>query len=155
MRGKRAPKRNINPDAKYQSITIAKFINQVMRQGKKSTAEKVVYAALEILKEKTKKEPLEIFDAAIKNVSPDVEVKSRRIGGGNYQIPVAVMGERKMALAFRWILEAARKRKGAAMSKRLADELLAAYNREGAAIKKREDTYRMAEANRVFAHFIR
>src|SRR3989344_4644619 len=142
MRGKRTAKRIINPDAKYNSVTIARFINQVMRRGKKATAEKVVYDSFEILKTTTQKDPLEIFDTAIRNVSPDVEVKSRRIGGGNYQIPVAVMGERKIALAFRWILDAARKRQGAAMAQRLADELLAAYKREGAAIKKREDTYR-------------
>ena len=154
MRGK-TPKRDILPDPKYNSVTISKLINQIMRGGKKSVAQKVVYDCLDLIKEKMKKDPLEIFDGAVRNVAPEVEVKSRRVGGGNYQIPVAVMGERKMALAFRWILEAARKRKGAAMSKRLADELLAAYNREGTAIKKREDTYRMAEANRAFAHFIR
>lgn len=154
MRGK-TPKRILKPDAKYQSTSVAKLINQVMRRGKKSTAEGVVYACFDIIKEKTKKDPLDIFNGAIKNVAPDVEVKSRRVGGGNYQIPIVVMGNRKIALAFRWILTAARTRKGAPISRRLADELIAAFNKEGAAIKKREDTYRMAEANRAFAHFAR
>jgi len=126
-----------------------------MRRGKKATAQKVVYDCFAIIKEKTKKDPLEIFDGAIKNVGPEVEVKSKRIGGGNYQIPVAVIGERRLALAFRWIINAASARKGAPMSQKLADELMAAYNKEGAAIKKRQDTYRMAEANRAFAHFAR
>ena len=154
MRGK-TPKRKIDPDPKYNSINVARFINQIMRQGKRSIAQNVVYGCFEIIKEKTKKNPLEIFDGAIKNVSPDIEVKSRRIGGGNYQIPIAVIGNRKNALAFRWITNAAQARKGAPMKQKLADELIAAYNREGAAIKKRQDTYRMAEANRAFAHFAR
>ena len=154
MRGQ-TPKRIIKPDARYQSTSVAKFINQVMRRGKKSVAEKVVYQCFDVIKEKTKKDPLDIFNGALKNVAPDVEVKSRRVGGGNYQIPIVVIGNRKQALAFRWLLTAARSRKGAPISRRLADELIAAYNREGAAIKKREDTYRMAEANRAFAHFAR
>jgi len=154
MRGK-SPKREILPDAKYNSIAISKFINQIMRAGKKSVAQKVVYDCLEIIKEKTQKDPLEVFDAALRNVAPDVEVKSRRVGGGNYQIPVPVAGNRKNTLAFRWIVAAATARKGAAMRYKLADEFIAAFNKEGAAIKKREDTYRMAEANRAFAHFMR
>ena len=154
MRGK-TPKRKIDPDFKYHSINIAKFINQIMRRGKKSIAQKVVYDCFEIIKEKAKKDPLEIFDGAIKNVSPDVEVKSRRIGGGNYQIPVAVSGNRRTTLAYRWIIAAAKARKGLPMRQKLADELIAAYNKEGAAIKKRQDIYRMAEANRAFAHFAR
>ena len=154
MRGK-TPKRIIKPDPKYHSIIIARLINHIMRRGKRSTAQKVIYDCLDVIKEKTKKDPLEIFDGAIKNVGPDVEVKSRRIGGGNYQIPVPVVGERRTALAFRWIIAAAQSRKGAPMREKLADELIAAYNKEGAAIKKRQDTYRMAEANRAFAHFIR
>ena len=145
MRGK-TPKRIIKPDARFQSAIVAKFINHVMRRGKKATAEQVVYRCFDIIKEKTKKDPLDIFSGALKNVAPDVEVKSRRVGGGNYQIPIVVVGNRKNALAFRWILTAARTRKGA---------LIAAFNKEGAAIKKREDTYRMAEANRAFAHFAR
>lgn len=154
MRGK-TPKRDIKPDLKYNSVNISKFINQIMKRGKKSIAQKVVYNCFEIIKEKTKKDPMDIFDGAIKNVSPEIEVKGRRIGGGNYQIPVAVTGSRKTALAFRWIINAAKVRKGAPMSQKLADELIAAYNKEGAAIKKRQDTYKMAEANRAFAHFAR
>jgi len=154
MRGK-TPKRIIKPDPKYHSIIIARLINHIMRRGKRSTAQTVIYDCFEVIKEKTKKDPLEIFDGAIKNVSPDVEVKSRRIGGGNYQIPISVVGERRTALAFRWIIAAAQARKGAPMREKLADELIAAYNKEGAAIKKRQDIYRMAEANRAFAHFAR
>ncbi len=154
MRGK-TPKRNIAPDSRYHSVNIARFINQIMRRGKKSTAQKVVYDCFAIIKEKIKKDPLDIFDGAIKNISPEVEVKSRRVGGGNYQIPVPVSGNRRTALAYRWLIAAAKTRKGAPMSQRLADEFIAAYNKEGAAIKKRQDTYRMAEANRAFAHFIR
>jgi len=154
MRGK-TPKRIITPDPQYQSVNIAKFINHLMRRGKKSTAQRVIYDCFAIIKEKTKKDPLVIFDGAIKNISPEVEVKSRRIGGGNYQIPVAVIGHRRQTLAYRWLIGAAQARKGSAMRQRLADEIIAAYNQEGAAIKKRQDTYRMAEANRAFAHFIR
>ncbi|HLC89362.1 MAG TPA: 30S ribosomal protein S7 [Patescibacteria group bacterium] len=154
MRGK-TPKRKIIADPKYQSVSITKFINHIMEQGKKSIAQKIVYDCFELIKEKEKKDPLEVFDTAIKNVGPEVEVKSRRIGGGNYQIPVAVVGERRQTLAYRWLINAAKSRKGAPMRKKLADELIAAYHREGAAIKKRQDTYKMAEANRAFAHFIR
>lgn len=152
MRGK-TPKRNILPDPKFNSVTIAKFINHIMERGKKSTAQKVVYDSFEIIKTKTKKDPLEIFDGAIKNVAPDVEVKSRRIGGGNYQIPIPVMGDRRNTLAYRWIIKAAKDRKGAPMRNKLAEELISAFNKEGSAIKKRTDTYKMAEANRAFAHF--
>ncbi|MBN1778687.1 MAG: 30S ribosomal protein S7 [Candidatus Buchananbacteria bacterium] len=155
MRGKQAPKRTIKPDPKFNSVVIAKFINYVMERGKKSTAQRLIYDCFDIISEKTKKDPLEVFETAMKNVAPDVEVKSRRVGGGNYQVPVAVMGDRKNALAVRWILTACRARKGAGMSQKLADELMAAANKEGAAIKKRDDVYRMAEANRAFAHFIR
>jgi small subunit ribosomal protein S7 len=152
---RKTPKRKVNPDIKYHSVNIAKFINQIMRRGKKSTAQKVVYSCFAIINEKTKKDALEIFDGAIKNVGPDVEVKSRRIGGGNYQIPIPVSGDRRLTLAYRWIITAAKTRKGAPMGEKLADELIAAFNKEGAAIKKRMDTYKMAEANRAFAHFIR
>ncbi|MDX9893123.1 MAG: 30S ribosomal protein S7 [Patescibacteria group bacterium] len=154
MRGK-TPKRKITPDPRYHSTVIAKFINHLMSHGKHSVAQKVMYDCLDIIKEKTSKDPLEVFDVAIRNVAPEVEVKSRRVGGGNYQIPVSVVGDRKNTLAFRWIIKAAHDRKGAAMCRKLADELIAAYNKEGAAIKKRQDTYRMAEANRAFAHFVR
>ncbi|OGY46940.1 MAG: 30S ribosomal protein S7 [Candidatus Buchananbacteria bacterium RIFCSPHIGHO2_02_FULL_45_11b] len=154
MRGK-TPKRKITPDPKFHSVGIAKFINHIMRRGKKATAQRVVYDCFEIIKEKTKKDPLPTFDLAIKNVGPEVEVKSKRIGGGNYQIPIAVVGNRRLALAHRWLIAAAKAKKGAPMSQKLAEELIAASNKEGAAIKKRQDVYRMAEANRAFAHFAR
>lgn len=155
MRGKRAPKRKILPDPKYKSVHIAKFINYIMRKGKKSLAQNIVYQTFDILKERTKQDPIEIFEQAVKNVSPALEVRSRRIGGANYQIPVPVRGDRKLALAYRWIIEAARSKKGKPMQEKLAAELLAAYNNEGAAIKKKQDMHRMAEANRAFAHFAR
>jgi small subunit ribosomal protein S7 len=154
MRGK-TPKRIIVPDSKYQNALIAKLINYIMRRGKKSTAQAVVYDCLELVSERTKKDAVEVFENALKNVSPEVEVKSRRVGGGNYQIPISVSGERRNALAFRWIIAAAKARKGAPMSEKLADEIIAAYNKEGAAMKKKLDTYKMAEANRAFAHFAR
>ena len=154
MRGT-TPKRKILSDPMFHSVEISKFINHIMKGGKKTIARKVVYGCFDVIKDKTKKDPLEIFVGAVKNVAPDVELKSRRIGGGNYQIPVAVIGDRKNTLAFRWLITAARNKKGAPLSQRLADELISAYNREGAAIKKKEDTYRMAEANRAFAHFSR
>lgn len=144
----------VSPDIKYGSMRLEKFINSVMHDGKKSTARTVVYDALEIIKEKTKTEaPLELFEVAIRNVGPAMEIRSRRVGGANYQVPVEVRPERKQALAFRWILTAARARKGMPMAQRLAEELLAASNNEGSAIKKKEDTLRMAESNKAFAHF--
>ncbi len=147
--------RNIaKPDLSYNSAKVGKFINYIMDSGKKNTARKVVYDAFEIIKEKTKNpNPLEIFDLAIKNTGPLMEVRSRRIGGANYQVPREVRPERKMALSFRWIIDAAQAKKGAPMAKKLADELIAASNNEGTAIKKKEDTHRMAEANKAFAHF--
>ncbi|RJO59544.1 30S ribosomal protein S7 [Candidatus Parcubacteria bacterium] len=153
MHGKTAPKRKVRPDPRYQSQGLAKFINYVMERGKKSVAQKIVYGALEQVEKKTGKKPLDAFDLAIRNVSPVVEVKSRRVGGANYQVPVEVRGERKMALAFRWILEAARNKKGRPMNEKLANEIIAAINNEGDAIKKKQDVHRMAEANRAFAHF--
>jgi len=144
----------VQPDIKYGSVRLEKFINSVMWDGKKSTARSVVYDALDVIKEKTKTEnPLELFEVAIRNVAPAMEIRSRRVGGANYQVPVEVRPERKQALAFRWILIAARSRKGMPMANRLAEELLAASNNEGAAIKKKEDTLRMAESNKAFAHF--
>ena len=124
-----------------------------MERGKKTTAQKVVYDAFDLMAEKTKQDPVAIFDRALKNVTPILEVRSRRVGGANYQVPVEVRGERKLALAFRWLLLAANTRRGAAMAEKLADELMAAARGEGTAIKKREDVHRMAEANRAFAHF--
>jgi len=153
----RRPVKNRNiagPDLKYGSVRVEKFINSVMWDGKKSTARKVVYDAFDIIKEKTKVEsPLELFETAIRNVGPAMEIRSRRVGGANYQVPREVRPERKNALAFRWILLAARGGKGKPMAEKLATELMAAANNEGSAIKKRDDTLKMAEANKAFAHF--
>ena len=153
----RRPVKNRNiagPDAKYNSVRVEKFINSVMWDGKKSVARKVVYDALDIIKEKTKVEnPVETFETAIRNVGPAMEIRSRRVGGANYQVPREVRPERKQALAFRWILLAARGSKGKPMAQKLATEILAAANNEGSAVKKREDTHRMADANKAFAHF--
>jgi small subunit ribosomal protein S7 len=153
MRGKKAPKRTINPDPKYGSISVAKFINYVMLDGKKSTAQRVVYDALEQLEKKSEKPALEAFEEALKNVSPMLEVKSRRVGGANYQIPLQVRADRRMQLAFRWIIAATRGKKGRPMAKKLTDELAAAMGNQGDAVKKKQDVQRMAEANRAFAHF--
>ncbi len=153
MRGKQAPKREIAPEPRYNSTSLAKFINYIMLHGKKTIAQGIVYDAFDIIKEKTKKEPLEVFEAAIKNVSPTLEVKGRRIGGANYQVPIEVRGERRFNLASRWIIDIARGKKGTSMAQRLANELMQAANKEGDAIKKREDVHRMAEANKAFAHF--
>ncbi len=153
MRGKKAPKRNINPDPKFQRADLAKFINRIMERGKKTIAQKVLYDCFEYISNKTKQDPLDIYDTAIRNVSPNLEVKGKRIGGANYQVPIVVMGDRKITLAHRWILAAARAGKGAAMSVRLGNELIAASKGEGEAMKKREDVQRMAESNKAFAHF--
>ncbi len=155
MRGKQATKRVIAPDAVYGNVTVAKLINHVMKSGKKTVAERVVYDAFKLISEKTKQEPLDVFTDAMKNVSPSVEVRSRRVGGANYQIPTPVRGERREALAFRWMLTAARAKKGKPMAERLAAEFINAANGEGDAMKKRQDVQRMAEANRAFAHFAR
>ncbi len=155
MRGKKPQIRAIAADAKYKDTQVAKFINHLMRNGKKSVAQAVVYQAFEIIAEKSKKNPLEIFELALKHVSPVLEVKSRRVGGANYQIPTPVRGERRFFLAVRWLLTATKGKKGRSMHEKLADELLAASNGEGDAVKKREDVQRMAEANRAFAHFAR
>ncbi|KKS43985.1 30S ribosomal protein S7 [Candidatus Azambacteria bacterium RIFOXYD1_FULL_42_11] len=140
-------------DPYYNSPSVGKFINHIMRQGKKSVAQKVVYKSFDIIKEKTKGNPLELFDKAVRNVLPSLEVRSRRIGGANYQVPQPVRPERKIQLAFRWIINAAKSKKGKPMAVKLAEELMLAANNEGAAIKKKLDTHRMAEANRAFAHF--
>jgi len=141
------------PDPVYNSVVLTKFINQVMLDGKKGTAEDIVYGAFDIIKEKTGKDPMEVFDAAMKNVMPVLEVKARRVGGANYQVPVEVRAERKQALGIRWIVMFARKRSGYSMQEKLAGELMDAANNTGAAVKKREDTHKMAEANKAFAHF--
>jgi small subunit ribosomal protein S7 len=153
MKGKKKAKKAIPPDPVYNSVTVSKFINQVMRKGKKTIAKKIVYGAFEILKEKTKKEPLEIFEQAINNASPLLEVRPKRIGGATYQVPVEVRGERRLTLAMRWIIEAAKSKRGRPMKEKLAEELINAANNTGVAIKKKEDTHKMAEANRAFAHF--
>jgi small subunit ribosomal protein S7 len=145
--------REIFPDPKYKSVILSKFINTVMKRGKKSLAEKIVYDALDILAEKTKEEPLEVFNQAINNVKPLIKVVSRRIGGSNYQVPTEVTQKNAQALAFRWVISYARARSEKTMVERLAGELLAAYKKEGASIKKREDVHKMAEANKAFAHF--
>ena len=153
MRRKKKEKKIIPPDPVYGNITVAKFINQVMRRGKKTIARKIVYQSFDIIKKKTGKEPLEIFDLALKNASPLLEVKPKRIGGATYQVPREVKGERKLTLAMRWIIQAAKSRKGKPMREKLAEELISAANNTGWAVKKKEDTHRMAEANRAFAHF--
>lgn len=155
MRGKPAPKRAIANDEKYNREDIAKFINYIMERGKKSVAKGIVYEALEIISEKTQNDPLVVFDTAIKNAAPTVEIKGRRVGGANYQVPMAVRPSRSYTLGCRWIIGAAKAKKGKRMAVKLAEELIAAYNNEGSAIKKKQDTYRMAEANRAFAHFSR
>lgn len=155
MRGKRAPKRKIQPDMKYRNLTVAKLINYVMKNGKKIAAQKIVYRAFDIIKEKTQKEPVEILDSAVRNVSPSLEVRSKRVGGANYQVPIPVRKERQLLLAFRWMLDAAHAKQGKPMHEKLAAELTAAANGEGDAVKKKADVQRMAEANRAFAHFAR
>jgi small subunit ribosomal protein S7 len=153
----RRPVKNRNiagPDLKFNNVRVEKFINSVMWDGKKSTARKVVYDAFDIIKEREKVEnPVELFETAIRNVGPQMEIRSRRVGGANYQVPREVRPERKQALAYRWILTAARSGKGKPMAEKLAAELIAASKNEGSAVKKREDTHRMAEANKAFAHF--
>jgi small subunit ribosomal protein S7 len=147
------PKRTILPDPKYGDETLAKFINMVMLDGKKSTAERIVYGALEQVADRTKEEALEIFGRALDNVRPVVEVKSRRVGGATYQVPVEVRPTRRNALAMRWLVDAARKRGEKSMDQRLANEFVEAADNRGNAVKKREDTHRMAEANKAFSHY--
>lgn len=144
----------MGPDSRYNSTKVSKFINYVMEGGKKSVAQDIVYGAFDIIKEKMKiEDPLETFNMALNNAGPVTEVRSRRIGGANYQVPREVREERRFMLAFRWIIDAAQAKKGKAMKFKLADELMAAANNEGSAVKKKEDTHRMAEANKAFAHF--
>ncbi len=145
-------KREIMPDLIYNSVAVAKFINHLMRKGKKSVARKILYSAFEIIQKK-KKEPIVIFESAIENTSPLMEVKSKRVGGATYQVPVPVSKERKFSLAVRWIINSAKTKKGKAMEEKLAEEILNAANNTGGAIKKKEDVQRMAEANKAFAHF--
>ncbi|MFZ2681831.1 MAG: 30S ribosomal protein S7 [Patescibacteria group bacterium] len=155
MRGKSALKRELAPDSKYGSVLVSKLVNYVMKDGKKSVAEKVVYACLDKVAADTAQDPIEVFDEALKNITPTVEVKSKRVGGANYQVPMPVRGDRRYALAYRWLLVAARGKKGRPMSEKLAEELMLAAKNEGEAVKKRADVQRMAEANRAFAHLAR
>ena len=149
----RAEKRIVLPDAKYGDKVVAKFINNVMEHGKKAVAEKIVYSAFDIIAQKSKQDALKVFSEALENVKPLVEVKSRRVGGATYQVPMEVRADRRQALAIRWIIDAAQKRSESTMTERLANELLDALANKGAAVKKREDTHRMAEANKAFSHY--
>lgn len=152
-RRREVPKRIVLPDPRFGSIQIAKFVNMIMRSGKKSTAESIMYDALDRITEKADNEATEVMETALENVKPMVEVKSRRVGGATYQVPVEVRPDRRVALAMRWIIEAARKRGEKSMQLKLAGELMDASENRGSAVKKREDTHRMAEANKAFAHF--
>ena len=152
-RSREVPKRDILPDPKFGNVEVSKFVNVIMTSGKKSVAERIVYGAFSVISQKSGKDPVEVFASAINNVKPIVEVKSRRVGGANYQVPVEVRPSRRLALSMRWIREAARKRSEKSMDQRLATELLEAAEGRGAAMKKREEVHRMAEANKAFSHF--
>ena len=147
--------RDIQPDFKYGSVVVAKFINNLMRYGKKSTVTRIVYDAFDIVEKKTGKKAIEVFDTAVRNVSPSLKVASRRIGGANYQIPMEVKKDQKIVYAIKWIIEVVRMKKGRSTAEELAEELILASENQGAAIKKKEDTHRMAEANRAYAHYAR
>ncbi|MBL7071976.1 MAG: 30S ribosomal protein S7 [Candidatus Omnitrophica bacterium] len=153
MRRRRAEKREILPDAKYNSRDLTKFINVLMERGKKSKAEKIIYKSFDILAEKTGKKPIEVFEKALDNARPLLEVKPRRVGGATYQVPIEVPQDRSRAIAFRWLRDFARARSGKSMREKLAAELMDAYNGVGAAVKKKEDTHKMAEANKAFSHY--
>ena len=152
-RKKKAPKRIFYPDPKYKSLILAKFINFVMYDGKKSVSEKIIYTALDQIKNKTKGDPIKVFNDAINNIRPNLEVRSRRVGGATYQVPQEVKAKRSQTLALRWLLIATRKRKNKTMSEKLFNEIMDASQKKGSAIKKREDTHRMAESNKAFAHY--
>jgi small subunit ribosomal protein S7 len=152
-RKREVPKRHINPDPKYHDTLVAKFINVLMKDGKRSVSERIVYGAMAVISEKTGDDPVKVFKKAVDNVKPQLEVKSRRVGGSNYQVPIEVRPERRTALALRWIVSYARARGEKAMVDRLANELLDASSNRGTAVKKKEDTHRMAEANKAFAHY--
>jgi small subunit ribosomal protein S7 len=149
----RAEKRDVIPDAKFGDLVLTKFMNSLMKDGKKSTAESIVYGAFDIVEAKVKQNPVEVFHTALENIRPSVEVRSRRVGGATYQVPVEVRAERQQALAIRWLIESARKRGEHTMRERLSGELMDALNGRGQAVKKREDTHRMADANRAFSHY--
>jgi small subunit ribosomal protein S7 len=146
-------KRSVSPDPRYNSVLVQQFINKIMGRGKKSLAERILYRAMDTAAHKLKREPMEIFEQAIRNVSPSIEVKPRRVGGATYQVPVEVKSDRRVSLAIRWILQSARNRSGRPMHERLATELVDAYNNTGATIKRKEDVHKMAESNRAFAHY--
>ena len=154
-RRREVPKRDILPDPKFNSVDLSKFMNVIMESGKKAVAERIIYGALEQVEKKSGKDPLEVFTIALNNIKPMVEVKSRRVGGANYQIPFPIHGTRQQHFAFMWLVQAARAKSGMPYSQRLATEIIDAYNETGVAFKKKEDTHRMAEANRAFAHFAR
>ncbi len=153
MRKRRAEKRFIKPDPEHNDVLVSKFVNYMMWSGKKSTSRKIVYDCFELIEQKTKKPAIEVFKKAINNVQPLVEVRSRRVGGATYQVPMEVRPDRRVALAFRWLRNYARDRKDKSMASKLAAELIAASNGEGSSVKKKDDTHRMAEANKAFAHF--
>ncbi len=153
MRKKRAEIREVLPDPIYNSKVVTKLINRIMIGGKKGTAQTILYDAFKIVKEKTGKEPMEVFELAYENIKPSLEIKSRRIGGGNYQVPVEVRKERQQALTLRWLVQYAKNRNGKGMAENLADEIIDASNGIGGAVKKREDTHKMAEANKAYAHY--
>jgi small subunit ribosomal protein S7 len=155
MRGKQAPKRKIEGDPRYNDLDVAKFINYIMKAGKKTVAQNIVYTAFDIIKDKTKQDPRHVFNKALKKISPLLEVRGKRVGGANYQVPYQVRGERRFTLGCRWLIEASNARKGKPMSAKLADEIMAAAEGEGAAVRKRETVHKMAESNRAFAHFAR
>lgn len=152
-RRKEVPKRPIDPDYRFNNQVVTKFINNLMKSGKKATAEKLFYGALDIIKEKNGDPTLNTFKQALENVKPQLEVKSRRVGGANYQVPIEVRPERQLSLAIRWLLDAAKSRSGQSLDQALAAEFLEASNKQGAAVKKKDDTHRMAEANKAFAHY--
>ena len=152
MRKKRAVKRDVLPDSIYNSKIVTKLINQIMNDGKKGTAQRIVYDAFDMISEKTGKDAMEVFNAAMENIKPALEVKSRRVGGANYQVPVEVKQDRALALAFRWLAQYARLRNGHSMAENLANEIIDASNGTGASVKKKDDTHKMAEANKAFAH---
>ena len=152
-RRNRPPKRTIQPDIKYNSLLVTQFINKLMQSGKKSTAERIFYDAMEIIEERSKRPGLEVFEQAVQNATPILEVKPRRVGGATYQVPVEVRPDRRLSLAIRWLIGTARSRAGKSMAQKLANELMDAASNTGATIKRREDTHRMAEANRAFAHY--
>ena len=153
MRKRQAVKRDVLPDPIYKSKVVTKLINQIMNDGKKGTAQKILYGAFDMIKEKTGEEPMAIFEKAMNNIKPALEVKSRRVGGSNYQVPVEVKAERAQALAFRWLINYARLRNGHSMAENLANEIIDASNGLGASVKKKDDTHKMAEANKAFAHY--